>query len=55
VREGGQRKVPKVGEGVRAVRVRTVCLVAHQTTYWSRPSRALCGGSRIAAAFARAC
>ena len=33
MREGAPKKVPKVGEGVRAVRVRTVCLVAHQRTY----------------------
>src|SRR6516164_11109809 len=53
--EGAPKEVPNDGKGVRTVRVRAVCLVAHQRTNWSGPSRALCGGSRIAAAFARAC
>src|SRR5262249_15190431 len=50
-----QKKVPNCGEGVRTVRVRAVCLVAHQRTYWAGPARMLFGGSRIAAAFACTC
>jgi len=55
IREGRQKKVPNCGEGVRTVRVRAVCLVAHQGTDWAGPARTLFGGSRIAVTFARAC